>query len=83
MDMPPPEQLAEFHGSNDILLCHTNQLIEHPSVREPGSRASDDARRSRQQREKEEWAVDHQDRFQSSQGSNEREGKPERSQSYT
>eukprot|EP00971_Amphidinium_carterae_P272789 5414090-Amphidinium_carterae.1 len=91
MDMPPPEQLAEFHGSNAIRLCHTNQLIEHPPVREPGSRASDDARRARHQREYEEWAVNHQDRFQSSQSqernqsqeSSERERRPERSQSYT
>eukprot|EP00971_Amphidinium_carterae_P344003 6484094-Amphidinium_carterae.1 len=81
MDMPPPEQLAEFHGS--IYLCHTKQMVEHPAVQEQGSRASDDARRAMLQREKEEWAVNHQDRFQPSQGSSEREGRPERAQSYT
>eukprot|EP00971_Amphidinium_carterae_P235424 4672081-Amphidinium_carterae.1 len=78
MDLPPPEQRAEFSGTNAILLCFTNRVIEHPTVQEQGSRASDEARRARFQREKEEWAVKHMDRYQSTS-----HGSSDRSQSYT
>eukprot|EP00971_Amphidinium_carterae_P331947 6465805-Amphidinium_carterae.1 len=46
MDLPRPEQRAEFSGTNAILLCFTNRVIAHPTVQEPGSRASDEARRA-------------------------------------
>eukprot|EP00971_Amphidinium_carterae_P230366 4571992-Amphidinium_carterae.1 len=78
MDLPPPEQRAEFSGTNAILLCFTNRVIEHPSVQEQGSRAADEAKRVRFQREKDEWTARHQDRFQSTSY-----GSSDRSQSYT
>eukprot|EP00971_Amphidinium_carterae_P201924 4006586-Amphidinium_carterae.1 len=59
-------------------MMFTNRVIEHPFVQEQGSRAADEAKRVRFQREKEEWAVRHQDRFQSTS-----HGSSDRSQSYT
>eukprot|EP00971_Amphidinium_carterae_P202322 4014325-Amphidinium_carterae.1 len=61
MDLPPLAQRAEFSGTNAILLCYTNKVIEHRDVQERGSRAADDARRARFQREKDEWIAKHQD----------------------